>query len=231
MFGNDLSKKEQEMLFAQEVSSNKQKAGILMTELNGMNGKLKKSYNNLGLVSAELPLSKVRELAESGNVEYISTDREVRSFGHIGQTVGWTNPGIADLGDNNSNTWLTEGVGHIVIIDSGIDPNNFLTRYTDYGGSSKIKYNKDFTGENITGDPYGHGTHVTSLFSGGYMNATGGAYENIANASNIINLRVLNSTGTGTAGNLIAALDCSHLMIHVSRFGQKQIQLTEFAIS
>ena len=174
-----------------------------MSDLTAVNGNISKAFNNLGLVSAELPLSKVRELAQSGNVEYISPERAVQSFQHIADATGYYIPGISDNGDTDANTWLSGGVGHIAVIDSGIDPSHKLL---NWGSTTKVKYNQDFTGENITGDPYGHGSHVASMFAGDPQ-LNGGIYQGVASASNLINLRVLNSYGLGSTSNLIAALD------------------------
>ena len=121
MFGNSLSAADQKSLVAREVTNTKQKAGILLTDLVQINGRLKKSFNNLGLVSAELPLSKVRELSQNENVAYISPDREIQSNGHIGSTTGWYNSGISDANDADPTTWLDGGYGSIAVIDSGID--------------------------------------------------------------------------------------------------------------
>jgi serine protease AprX len=175
--------------------------------LTAVNGRIKKSFYNLGLVSAELPLSQIRELIKSENVEYISPDRDVQSFQHLGTTTGWYLPGISDGGDTDPNTWLDGGVGHIAVIDSGIDSQHYLLNWR-YTGTpqSKVKYNKDFTGQGITGDPYGHGSHVASMFAGDNA-VSNSAYQGIAPASNLINLRVLNSVGLGSVSNLIAALD------------------------
>ena len=72
MLGNDLSEAEQTQVIAQEVQSNKQKKGLLMSDLVAVNGRIKKSFYNVGLVSAELPLSQIKELIKSDNVAYIS---------------------------------------------------------------------------------------------------------------------------------------------------------------
>lgn len=106
---DSLNPSEQKRVFAAEFAGNKSKTGILMSELQTVGGRIKKSFNNLGLVSAELPLSQIRELVKSENVAYVSADSEIQSFGHVSNTTGWTNPGIADAGDSNSTTWLGGG--------------------------------------------------------------------------------------------------------------------------
>ena len=199
----DLSTKERDEMFANEVKSNRNKGGIIIAGLTAAGGRVSKTYNNLGLVSAELPLSQIRDLANSDYIEYISPDRDIQSFQHIGTTTGWYIPGIFDKGDTDSNTWLTGGTGHIAVIDSGIDPQHKLLKW---GTATKVKYNKDFTGEGITGDPYGHGSHVASMFAGDQQ-LNNAAYQGVSPGSNLINLRVLNGLGTGTSSGLIAALD------------------------
>ena len=61
---------------------------MIISDLAGLNGSAKKSFNRLGMMSAVLPLSKVRELAQNENVAYISPDRAVASSGHIATTTG-----------------------------------------------------------------------------------------------------------------------------------------------
>lgn len=206
MLGNSMSESETKQMFAQEVQSNKTKSGILISDLARVGGRMNKSFNNIGLVSAELPLLQVKELIKSNTVEYVSLDGNIQSFGHIGNATGWTNTGIYDNGDSDPNTWLTGNYGHIVVIDSGIDTNHSLMRWMNTGGQSKVKHSRDFTGQGITGDPYGHGTHVASMFGGDWV-LGGAAYEGVADGASVINLRVLNSIGVGSVSNLIAALD------------------------
>jgi hypothetical protein len=78
---------EQSLMLAEEVSKNKVKSGILKTSLMQVGGRFKKSFTNLGLVSAELPLSKISELSKNETVEYVSPDREVESFGHVEEVM------------------------------------------------------------------------------------------------------------------------------------------------
>src|SRR4030095_16027425 len=65
---------------------------------------------------------------------------------------------------------------------------------------------RDFTGENRTDDVYGHGTHVASIAAGNNQIGNG-AYTGIAPNARLISLRVLDSQGTGSTSNLLAALD------------------------
>ncbi len=51
--GIDISDTERTQKFAQEAESNREKAGILVTDLVSFRGRVKKSYANVGMASAE----------------------------------------------------------------------------------------------------------------------------------------------------------------------------------
>ncbi len=90
------------------------------------------------------------------------------------------------------------GIG-IAVVDSGI--------YKDHKSlAPRVIYSKDFTGENRTDDPYGHGTHVASAAAGN-ASLYNGSYTGVAPNANLINLRVLNSVGRSTTSTVLAALD------------------------
>ena len=155
-FDDSLDAAGKQQLFAEEFRANKAHSAEMRTKLINVQGRLNKSFNNLGLVAAELPLSKIRELMQDESVAYISPDREVSSFGHVADTTGWYNPGISDANDADPTTWLGGGYGSIAVIDSGIDTGHKLLNWTqELANGSKVEYSKDFTGQNITGDPYG----------------------------------------------------------------------------
>ena len=139
MIGDASDQGGRDVLFAQDVRANRAKADVLKVSLGAFGGKLNKSFNNLGMVSAELPLSKIRELAQDENVAYISPDREIQSFGHLGTTTGWATPGIANAGDADPNTWIVGGVGTIAVIDSGIDTSHSLVNRVLSTGASQSK--------------------------------------------------------------------------------------------
>jgi subtilisin family serine protease len=58
----------------------------------------------------------------------------------------------------------------------------------------------------VTGDPDGHGTHVTSIAAGGAMNIAGG-YFGIAPKANLVIVRAFNAEGAGTYADVIAGLN------------------------
>jgi subtilisin family serine protease len=202
---NAVSETGQKQMFADEVRGNKEKTGILMADLREKGGKLKNSFDNLGIVSAELPLSKIRELVKKDEVAYVSVDHAINPTGHVNDTTG------ADLVRNQTNSsgasYSLDGTGiGIAIIDSGLFSSH--KSFLNSKKNTRVKFSKDFTGENRVDDPFGHGTHVATAAAGYRVTGTSfNRYEGIAWNADIINLRVLNSQGTGTTSGLLSALD------------------------
>ncbi|HZI48084.1 MAG TPA: S8 family serine peptidase, partial [Pyrinomonadaceae bacterium] len=163
------------------------------------------SMASLGTLKVDLPARVIEALMKNDEMNFISPDVTLESFGHVTATTGTdqirNSPGLL-AGLLGASAVDGTGVG-IAVIDSGLDTSHgaFTT------GSARIKFSKDFTGENITSaDPYGHGTHVAGSAAGAsYSNGT--RYQGIAPGATIINLRVLNSKGTGSTSGLLNALN------------------------
>ena len=159
----------------------------------------------LGAIKVELPAKAIAALAKIDGANYISSDVKLESFGHVTVTTGTTQvrnaPGLI-AGLLGASAIDGAGVG-IAILDSGLDTAH--EAFTTSG--TRIKFSKDFTGENnTTSDPYGHGSHVASSAAAkSYSDSD--RYEGIAPGATIINLRVLNSLGTGTTSALLAAMN------------------------
>ncbi len=143
----------------------------------------------------ELPVKKLRRIAASDEVAYISLDREIQSLGYLEVVTG-----ITQMRQASGNSGIEGKDIGIAIVDSGI--------YKDHhslGGRIEVKL--DFTGEGIVeDDPYGHGTHVASMAAAS-EHVAHGAYGGAAINAKLINLRVLDSQGNGLSSNLLRALD------------------------
>ena len=165
------------------------------------NGTVTKSFTNFPMRAVSLPAAAVEAFASRSDVAYVALDREVKLLGHVSLTTG---ADAARVMANYSPTYDGTGVG-IAVLDSGLDPAH--TAFTvESGSTSRVAYSKDFTGENRTDDPYGHGSHVASIAAGNGQ-VSNGAYRGVAPNAKIVSLRVLNSQGRGTVSQLLAAID------------------------
>ncbi|MFN0121581.1 MAG: S8 family serine peptidase, partial [Blastocatellia bacterium] len=176
-------------------------AAAMRAKVASLGGVVRQAHGNMGLVTIEAPRQVIRRLAAEGSIAYVSPDRSVHASksGHAEETTG----ALAVREYLGKGTLEGEDIG-LAVIDSGVDSaHKLLIPAGDYPG---VIYNRDFTGSGISGDPYGHGTHVASMAAGG-KKLSGGLYRGLAPATRIINLRVLNDQGQGAASAIIAALD------------------------
>src|SRR5215203_1449798 len=95
------------------------------------------------------------------------------------------------------------GVG-IALIDSGV-----WTGHRSLAG--RVVYSKDFVGDGLDGDPYGHGTHIAATIAGSSpfpQDSTSQApFRGVAPDAHLISLRVIGADGTGRASSVMDAID------------------------
>src|SRR5581483_6903227 len=152
-----------------------------------------------GLFTIEVPRTAIRQLAADGEIGYVSPDRPVAAAGHLESTTG------ASLVRNLvSGTTLNGANIGVAVIDSGMD--QFHSLFKQPSGLTNLQVRQDFTGKNFFDDPYGHGTHVSSIIVGS-PSLRSGNYTGIAPSARIISLGVLDDQGYGTASNVITAID------------------------
>src|ERR1043165_1588803 len=184
--------------------------------LNTVGGLLVNVLSALNIRIVDVTANDVQVLATDPSVSYISLDAPVRSTGHLTTTTGTQQIRVQKtlLGTNN-----LDGSGvTIAVLDSGIDKN-----HKSFATTGKIKFSKDFTGENRTDDPWGHGTHVAAIAAGDGT-PTAGAYEGIAPGASLVNLRVLDSQGVGTVSGVLAALDW--LLANKGTYGVRVVNMS-----
>jgi serine protease AprX len=196
-------------------------------------GSLRGDMRTLKAGSFRVPAAAVASIANDPTVTYISLDRQVSGTGNPGHGGAYANSasGHWDNGGNNANNgpenannngvspnpdfyedavlaqaaWQQydgTGIG-IAVIDSGINNDG------DFG--HQIVYSENFVqGEWSTSDAYGHGTHVAGILAGNGANSSGRGYYRtfvgLASHASLLNLRVLDGTGTGTDSQVIAAI-------------------------
>jgi serine protease AprX len=152
-----------------------------------------------------IPPAVAEELANEPDVVYVSPDRPVEAMLDFAvPTVG--------VPYATSGGWDGAGVG-IAVIDSGVSENHDLLSHGGGGlNRSRVVYSESFVPGLInTVDQYGHGTHVAGIAAGNGHSSTGKSYtktfRGIAPRAHVINLRVLDSNGSGTDSAVIAAID------------------------
>ena len=168
--------------------------------LNRYGVRVHRQMDNLQMLDVELPAGALRKLAESDDVQFISTNRGVAALGHLTTTTGAE--AVRNQTDATGRRYTLNGAGvGVAILDSGIYKDHKTV--SDGGG---VKASFDFTGERRTDDPFGHGTHVAGLATG-VGNFSNNAYTGIAPGADLINLRVLDSNGVGTVAGVLSALN------------------------
>ena len=186
--------------------------------LNTVGGLLVSVLSNLNIRIVEVEANNGRGTG-SGSRRRLHLTRRSRcaAHGHVTNTTGTQQVRAQKslLGLNNT----LDGSGvTIAVLDSGID-----SKHKSFATTGKIKFSKDFTGENRTDDPWGHGTHVAAIAAGDGA-PTSGAYEGIAPAASLVNLRVLNSQGVGRVSGVLAALDW--LIANKGNYGVKVVNMS-----
>ncbi|TMF58711.1 MAG: hypothetical protein E6I19_01345 [Chloroflexi bacterium] len=169
-------------------------------------GSLKHALAIVGGVSARLKGTGVLKLTRDKDIDYVVKDRQMRAqFDPALDSANARTPGILEV--NAPQVWSQlgmtgQGVG-VAIVDSGVYP------HPDLAG--RIVASIDFTtasptvSTTSTGDPGGHGTHVAGLVAGDGT-LSGGAYTGVAPRANIINVRVIDASGSSNVSTILRGL-------------------------
>jgi len=165
-------------------------------------------FNHIQAVHATLSLHDVEALESDPSVVYISPDRKVSSLYNNSANL----PDMVASTVNATSAWRWgldgSGIG-VAIIDSGVTPKDDLMSAN--GSASRILYSQSFVPTEDPTDLYGHGTHVSGIVGGNGADSSGNnatqTFRGIAPNVNIIDLKVLDQTGSGQASAVIAAIE------------------------
>ena len=129
----------------------------------------------------------------SGNARYRSSALDVDPVDEgIGADQVWAGAGSLDK--------LTGHGITVAVVDSGFDPNHQALK-------GRVLTTVDFTGGDGV-DRFGHGTHVAAIIAGRTgKSADTRMYRGVAYGASLINLRVLGNDGSGSAADVIEAID------------------------
>jgi len=142
------------------------------------------------------------DVAHDPRVDFVELDQKVSVQGSepIGATGPWGLDRIDQLKGLDGNfSWTHDGTGVTAyIIDTGIQTNH--SEFATAGGGSRASVGQDFIADGKNGqDCAGHGTHVAGTVGGN----TYGVAKNV----NLVAVRVLDCTGSGSWSGVIAGID------------------------
>jgi serine protease AprX len=177
-----------------------------------------------GALSLDLSGSELRTLAADGSIAHISRDLPVVADMAITNKVTradkvWAGSGGL-LGLLSQPGVSGSGIG-VAVIDSGIADHAALT------GRVVARVNLVSDEPGVTGDPFGHGTHIAGIIGGSTTAATrvttayaGGSAPGV----HFVDVRVLASTGAGYTSDVIAGIDWT--IANAGRYGVRIINLS-----
>ncbi len=161
-----------------------------------------------------IPAKALSGLADDPEIAYISQNRTVNAADYGAGTLTPDYKLQAVYANYAQMTGLNgAGIG-VAVIDSGITDSPDLhgqNGYSQFGygqygqNGSRVVYAQSFNSGGQTTDAYGHGTHVAGIV-GGNGSQSSGVYAGVATNVNIINLQVLDSNGSSTDSDVIAAI-------------------------
>src|SRR5256714_949357 len=176
----------------------------VLQKYNQSNGKQQgehgKTFNSINALHLKVPASLIPWLKSNPAIKYISINRTTKRFLDMSTTA--VNAGFAwQYG------WTGAGVG-VAVIDSGISNKRDLTGPD--GITSRIVYSESFIAGTDGSDAFGHGTHVAGIIGSSGRDSTGvlftRTFKGVAPNVNLINLRVLDQTGSGMEADVITAI-------------------------
>jgi subtilisin family serine protease len=89
----------------------------------------------------------------------------------------------------------------VAILDSGVAADPDLVQPTN-----RILASVNFADERLTSDPGGHGTHVAGIVAGNGVRSQG-QFVGVAPEANIVDVRVLSSTGSGRISSVVRGIE------------------------
>lgn len=174
--------------------------GSIMPDLKDIDVRYRYLLIN-GIAGKAMP-STIKSLSESDSVEKIYLDDSARISAPAGDITSGQLISAAKY-VNADKLWAMGIDGKnitIAVIDSGMDKN-----HPDL--EEKVVGEKNFVDDEISADDLlGHGTMVAGIIAGTGA-ASGGKYKGIAPGANLLNVKVIDSSGNGKVSDIIAGIE------------------------
>lgn len=165
-------------------------------------------YDNVDMLTVELPANQVETLVKDDRIRSVSPDRGVSASATYDSHVRRASGVAAALSQKPLAGLTGKGVG-IAIIDTGVQTDHFALAASKAASGPGFVNVSLVTGDSSTADAYGHGTHVACLAAGPgqNLNSYTGLYTGVAYNSRVLNVRVLGADGTGRASDVISGIN------------------------
>ena len=151
--------------------------------------------------------AQAERLARMPSVANVELDGEVHALNDSAQaSFGVTkaridDPALDGDGDGNPSVYSPSDLV-AAVIDTGID-----ATHLDLDGGKVLAWKDYVNGRTTPYDDNGHGSHVSGTIAGDGDGRADHLYHGVAPAAGLIGLKVLNSAGSGSFSNVIAALE------------------------
>ena len=113
---------------------------------------------------------------------------------------------------------ITGGGVTVAILDSGIAEDADLVQ-----PDNRLLASVNFADERLTSDPGGHGTHIAGIVAGNGSNS-GSEFTGIAPQANVVDVRVLGSTGSGRISSVVRGIEW--VLAHRTAYNIRVINLS-----
>ena len=153
-------------------------------------------------VSAVVPASRLRSLADARAVDAVTADRDGRFVDFAWEDVPTASSFTRTV--QATSTWSRgtygKGVG-VAVLDTGVSP------MPDLAG--RLVHGPDLSGEGTLVDSYGHGTVMAGLIAGdatASVNRVGGAIPGVAPAAHVVSVKVAGRNGVVDVSTILEAM-------------------------
>lgn len=168
--------------------------GALRSNIERLGGKVLYPIYSLGMIVAEIPRDKIKEIARNSFILKVIPNYKFRIMMDVAtRTVKadslW-NAGLngsEDIGDRN------KGI-EVAVVDTGVYHSKYL--------AGRIIDEESFVTGEEPDDLNGHGTMVASIVASNHT-----TYRGIAYGANIINAKAMNKVGEGLMSDIIRAIE------------------------